>query len=103
MRTRYRWDPEQQKLVPISRTEGMFTGMIIGDLPDMKSPIDGTIIHGRRGLREHMKQHNVTFAQDFEGDWEKAKRRRQEIFEGKNDRRQRAEAIVHAIERLSRR
>lgn len=90
--------------VPISRTEGMNSGaLIIPDLPDMKSPIDGTVIHGRRGLRDHMKRHNVTFAQDFESDWEKARKERDDVFLGKNDRRQRAEAIVHAIEQLQRR
>lgn len=102
MRTRYRWDPEQNRLVPISHKVGSAI-TIIPDLPDMQSPIDGTVIHGRRGLREHMKHHNVTFAQDFKSDWEKAAKKREAIKNGSYGRRERAEAIVNALEKLSRR
>ena len=90
--------------VPISRTEGMNSGaLIIPDLPDIVSPIDGTVIHGRRGMREHMKKHNVTYAQDFESDWKKQKKEREDRLAGRIGRRERAEAIVNALEQLTRR
>lgn len=41
--------------------------MIIPDAPDVVSPIDGTIIKGRAGLREHCKKHDVVLAADLQG------------------------------------
>lgn len=32
---------------------------IIGDAADFISPIDGTLVRGRRGLRDHCARHNV--------------------------------------------
>lgn len=40
---------------------------IMPDLPDFVSPIDGTIVSGRAGLREHCKRHNVVPTNDLKG------------------------------------
>ena len=40
---------------------------IQGDLPDFVSPIDGSVVHGRAGLRDHCARHNVVPTVDLEG------------------------------------
>ena len=40
---------------------------VIGDIEPYRSPIDGTTILGRRGLREHCKAHGVVLAEDLKG------------------------------------
>ncbi len=98
MRKRYRWDREANKLVPIiDRAER--GPLICPDIDDFVSPIDGTIIHGRRSLREHMKKHNVTHAQDFTGEWERKRKEREEYFQGKTARNERIEALRYALEK----
>jgi hypothetical protein len=37
------------------------------DYPDFVSPIDGTVIKGRRGLREHCQKHDVIPTLDLKG------------------------------------
>lgn len=44
-------NPEAKKL--------SHTNTIIRDLPDHKSPIDGTVISGRRQRREYLKRNNL--------------------------------------------
>ena len=43
------------------------TASIMGDLPDFVSPIDGSVVNGRKGMREHCKQHNVVPTADLAG------------------------------------
>jgi hypothetical protein len=33
--------------------------MVRGDIPAFRSPLDGTIVEGRRAYVEHMRKHNV--------------------------------------------
>lgn len=40
---------------------------VMGDLPDFVSPIDGTVVSGRAGLREHCLKHNVVPMADLKG------------------------------------
>lgn len=40
---------------------------VFGDLPDFVSPIDGSVVHGRAGLREHCIKHNVVPTADLAG------------------------------------
>jgi hypothetical protein len=40
---------------------------ILPDLPDFVSPIDGTIVRGRAGMREHCAKHNVVPTADLKG------------------------------------
>ena len=40
---------------------------VMGDLPDFVSPIDGTVVSGRAGLREHCKRHDVVPTAELKG------------------------------------
>lgn len=40
---------------------------IHGDIPDFVSPIDGTVVSGRAGLRDHCRRHNVVPTADLAG------------------------------------
>jgi hypothetical protein len=61
--------------------------MIAPDLPDFVSPIDGTTVRGRAGMREHCKKHDVVPTSDLAGlptlplvsEWKHTPREREEI------------------------
>jgi hypothetical protein len=40
---------------------------ILPDIPDFISPIDGTIVSGRAGMRDHCARHNVVPTADLAG------------------------------------
>ena len=40
---------------------------VLGDIPDFVSTIDGTVVSGRSGLREHCLKHNVVPTQELKG------------------------------------
>ena len=40
---------------------------ILGDVPDFVSPIDGTIVSGRAGLRDHCRRHDVVPTAELTG------------------------------------
>jgi len=40
---------------------------VMGDIPDFVSPIDGSVVSGRAGLREHCKKHHVVPTADLKG------------------------------------
>ena len=40
---------------------------IRGDLPDFVSPIDGSVVSGRAGLREHCRRHDVVPTAELAG------------------------------------
>ena len=40
---------------------------ILGDAPEFISPIDGTVVSGRAGLRDHCARHNVVPTADLAG------------------------------------
>lgn len=71
------------------------------DIPDFVSPIDGKVVHGRAGLREHNKIHNVTNTADYKEEWAKAAKERERFFTGdsKYDRERRREAIIRAVDK----
>lgn len=71
------------------------------DLPDFVSPIDGQVVHGRAGLREHNRRHGVTNPADFTNQWEKQRKERDAFYTGdpKYDSRRRKEAIIRAMEK----
>jgi hypothetical protein len=50
---------------PIPRMAGY--PAILGDLPDFVSPIDGKVVKGRAGLRDHCARHNVVPTADLKG------------------------------------
>lgn len=99
-RRRYVWDPKLKELVEVSadyvqpRPEAP---NIFGDIEPFRSTVDGTVISSRSKLREHNKRNNVTFTEDFKGEWAEARRKREAEFQARNvDRR---EAIREALER----
>jgi len=51
----------------IPETEGRRATAIMPDLPDFVSPIDGSVVSGRAGLREHNLRHNVVNTLDLAG------------------------------------
>ncbi len=75
------------------------------DLPDFVSPIDGTVVHGRAGLRKHNKLHNVTNPSDFSEEWSKKRKERDQFYSGSStyDGERRREAIARAYDKLRRR
>lgn len=106
MRKRYRWNPETQRQELIAQSEGYRSGLIImPDIPDFVSPVDGRIVHGRKGLREHNKELEVTNAADFTETWKKAAQERARFFQGDKsyDRASRIEALKEAYEKHTRR
>jgi hypothetical protein len=40
---------------------------VYGDLPDFISPIDGKVVSGRAGMRDHCARHNVVPTADLKG------------------------------------
>ena len=43
------------------------THAVMGDIPDFVSPIDGSVVRGRAGMREHCKKHHVVPTADLKG------------------------------------
>jgi len=56
--------------------------MLMPDLPDFVSPVDGKVVHGRSGLREHNLRHGVTNTSDFTETWKKQAAERERAFKG---------------------
>lgn len=40
---------------------------VLGDIDDFRSPIDGSIVRGRAGIREHCKRHDVVPTAELKG------------------------------------
>jgi len=51
----------------IPETEGRRAAAVMGDLPDFVSPVDGSVVSGRAGLREHNLRNNVVNTADLAG------------------------------------
>ena len=45
------------EVLPDAHVEDQF--MVQGDIPAFRSPLDGTIVEGRKQYVEHMRKHNV--------------------------------------------
>lgn len=86
------------KLIPAEEyeREEKTTFHIMPDLPDFVSPIDGKVVKGRKGYREHCKVHNVTNASDFKETWKQQAKERKNLFGNKEARRQRAQDLARA-------
>ena len=99
---RYIQHPITHKLIPadeyVEPNTGMGRSKVIGDMPDFVSPIDGTVVHGRKGWREMCKAHDVTHASDFTGQWERNAEQRRRLAEGKDkkDRQDRLKDVIRA-------
>jgi len=59
-RRRFRYDRALDKMVEVSLEAATddYT-MVHGDIPRFVSPLDGTVVEGRRQYVEHMQKHNV--------------------------------------------
>lgn len=66
---------------------------IMPDMPDFVSPIDGRVVKGRKGYRDHCKAHNVTNASDFKETWAKGKPNWT-----RQDKQARLDALKHAYD-----
>jgi hypothetical protein len=51
----------------IPESETRRSASIAPDLPDFVSPIDGTVVSGRAGLRDHCRRHGVVPTADLKG------------------------------------
>ena len=54
-------------IIPEQDTGRTGSHTIMGDLPDFVSPIDGSVVRGRAGMREHCKRHDVVPTADLKG------------------------------------
>jgi hypothetical protein len=52
------------EVLPYEVNEGHF---VFGDTPRFKSPIDGSVIEGRRAYEDHCKRHNVVPTAELAG------------------------------------
>lgn len=104
MRRRYRYSQTTKEMEEVTneqvRPEG-FGVLVSGDISPFKSSVDGSVITGRRGLREHNKRNQVTFTEDFRGHWdsEASKRAKMHTGDPSFDRTRRIAAIRDAVER----
>lgn len=102
MRKTYHYDPVTKEMVEgASPRRGSTSIQVMGDIPDVLSPIDGRIIHGRAGMRAHNKEHNVTNMADFKDQWANAEKQRASMYTGdtKFDQARRREKIIQAVEK----
>jgi hypothetical protein len=105
-RSTWHWSPEDGKLVEgpgPRRTDGSGDGWRFSDRiysgKPFKAP-DGTVIDSRKKHRDYMKRAGVTTVDDFKGEWAAAQKRREDVFAGRHDKRERREAIARSIEML---
>ncbi len=85
---------EKSTLVPPA------TPLVVGDIPDFVSVVDGRVVHGRAGLRRHNKELGVTNPADYTETWDRFARKRADLFQGKDNDPKRTEAIVRAFHKL---
>lgn len=104
MRRRFRYNPTTKEMDEVYDQQVREYGVLVmADIEPFVSTVDGTVITGRAHLREHMKQHGVTNAADYNspgGFWDKARQRRADFYAGKSnpDSARRIEQIKRAIE-----
>ena len=58
-RQSFRYDPKLGKMVEIDRSEPSYEHFVRGDMAPVRSPLDGTVIEGRKQYEDHMKRHHV--------------------------------------------
>lgn len=80
---RFVYDEATGKMVEVFFQPRSQVHGIMPDLPDFVSPVDGRVVHGRAGLREHDKRNGTTNIADYKGVWEKGQQRRADLFQGK--------------------
>lgn len=104
-RGRWIWDGERKELV---RAENFRPPERALDAPIMMDRFyentratDGTDIGSRRKHRQYMKDHGLTTADDFGGEWKKAQARREDVKQGKWADPKRHEALERAFWKIA--
>lgn len=107
MRRKYRYNPKTKEMEQVSDkpTGGDLGVLICPDITPFRSVVDGSTISGRKALREHNKRNDVTFAEDFKGEWEGKAKQRDAMYSGdiKFDRQRRVGHLINAVEKHTRR
>ena len=106
MRRRYRYNPQTKQMEEINEQPRTDFGVLVcPDISPFKSIVDGSVVTGRRALREHNKRNNVTNPADFEGTWSAARKERDRMYSGDSsfDRIRRIERLREAYDKHSRR
>ena len=97
---RYRWNNETKKLESLDE-DWTDTPRSTGDLGkfeyDNMRATDGTDISSRTKYKDYLKAAGLTPTSDFKNEWAQAAKKREEVFKGTNDKKQRREAIERAI------
>ena len=60
-RRRFRYNPDLKEMVEVIYADEGSSDfpMVQGDIPAFVSPLDGTVVEGKRAYYEHMRKHNV--------------------------------------------
>lgn len=80
---RYVLNEQTGKLEEIPMRSRSQVHTIMPDLPDFVSPVDGKVVHGRKGLREHDRRNGTTNVADYKNVWEKRQQKRADLFQGR--------------------
>ena len=99
-RRTYVYDETLKRLVEKSVETRVFGVLAVGDLPDFISPVDGSIVNGRAGLREHDRRNGTTNVADYTETWAKRQAQREAFSEGRLNDPKRTEAVVRAYNKL---
>lgn len=97
---RYRYNEKTGEMEEISISVHNFGILAVGDLPDFVSPVDGTVVHGRAGLREHDRRHGTTNIADYKETWAKKLAQRAEMSQNGVSDPRRKEQIIRAFNDL---
>lgn len=109
---RYVQDRATGKLVEVPRVRVHVSDapVVVGDIEPFVSPVDHSIITGRRSLRDHQKAHGVAQHGEYGEDngrayFERADRQRHErrTFNTREDRESRRQLIARALDEQRRR
>lgn len=87
------------------RSKGSMGIMIHRDcIDEFVSPIDGSVVRGRKQLNEHMKKHGVTGTSDFNNHWKEKRNEQRDYYAGKSEkhRREIRKELVRSLKRHDR-
>ena len=103
-RGRWIWDEYQQKLVRAEdyrpQHKAINSPIMMDRFYENTAATDGTDIGSRRKHRAYMKEHNLTTSDDFSGEWDRAKAKRDAIAKGQAPDPRRREAIERAMHQI---
>ncbi len=105
---RWRQDHLTGEMIPIDAAARAHEGHYIrGEIADFISPIDGTIVSGRKQREEHCRKHGVRPAEEYPPEhYERAAKKRADFFNGVRTRAEtqaQRENINEVINHLERR